>query len=333
MKTGDSLLVHYPFDDKPEWQERVLLSSVTPWVWIVATPDLDLVEVDLDVHEWKRLRTGRRMPLDGLERDCYLVFCEEGYGDFLSSIVLHVSLRDGVASARKAKRTLLEVEPEAELPVVAPEDRRVAVKAAGTGAPSWVSMEVAFGKTVGSPVPTPRDKQRKGKRGLSRLPDGSFILARLVGGAELKKIVSERAWVAEISEDVVSSCAGHKGPTTAAADARTLPVSFTGGTRFRDFVWAEAVVRRMQVFDWVHHEKIREQYFVPGDRVIVEELAAISGTMHAGIMLMLCPSLPTHVPDVEPDIGSVKVVSKTKKVRKLRTKKKGGRSEGKKESE
>ena len=256
-----------------------------------------------------------------------------GSGDFWSSIVLHVSLRDGVASARKANRTLLDVEPEAELPVVAPEDRRVAVKAAGTGAPSWVSMEVALGKTAGSPVPTLMGQQREGKRGLSRLPDGSFILARLVGGAELKKIVSERAWVAQISEDAVSSCAGHKGPTITAADARTLPVSFTGGTRFRDFVWAEAVVRRMQIFDWVYHEKVRDQDFVAGDRVIVEELAAISGTAHARMMLMLSPALPTHVPVVEPDVGSVEVVRKTKKVRKLRTKKKGGRGKGKEEGE
>ena len=76
MEAGTSVLVQYPDDARPElWQERFLLAQLGRRSrWLAATPDDDIVEVDLQEMSFRVLGPGRSLPVGLAEEQCYLVF-------------------------------------------------------------------------------------------------------------------------------------------------------------------------------------------------------------------------------------------------------------------
>jgi hypothetical protein len=85
-----------------------------------------------------------------------------------------------------------------------------------------------------------------------------------------------------------------------------------------NLAWAEMAFRRIQVIEWVHHERVRESE-ASGDRLSPEEWAAFSGTTKAGDTLMVCPQLLAHVKGVvETDVQIMKSVRKAREERELK---------------
>ncbi len=86
-----------------------------------------------------------------------------------------------------------------------------------------------------------------------------------------------------------------------------------------NLAFAEAMFRRIQVIEWVHHERVRDVDAVAGDRITVEELAAFSGTARTSDVLMVSPTLLNHVKSVvETDVTIMKSVRKAREERELR---------------
>ena len=91
--------------------------------------------------------------------------------------------------------------------------------------------------------------------------------------------------------------------------------------------FAEALFRRLQTIEWVHHERVKDMEATAGDRITVEEMAAFSGASRTADVLMVAPALLTHVKGVvETDVTIMKSVRKAREERELRRKstKKGG---------
>jgi len=85
-----------------------------------------------------------------------------------------------------------------------------------------------------------------------------------------------------------------------------------------NLAWAEKAFRRIQVIEWVHHERVRDGE-TSGDRLSPEEWAAFSGTTRAGDTLMVCPQLLSHVKrQVETDVQIMKSVRKAREERELK---------------
>mmetsp|Transcript_102511 Transcript_102511/g.330659 ORF Transcript_102511/g.330659 Transcript_102511/m.330659 type:complete len:439 (+) Transcript_102511:461-1777(+) len=85
-----------------------------------------------------------------------------------------------------------------------------------------------------------------------------------------------------------------------------------------NLAWAEMAFRRIQVIEWVHHERVREGE-ASGDRLSPEEWAAFSGTTKAGDTLMVCPQLLSHMKGVvETDVQIMKSVRKAREERELK---------------
>jgi len=90
----------------------------------------------------------------------------------------------------------------------------------------------------------------------------------------------------------------------------------------------EVMLRRAQLIEWVHHERVRDAEAGNQDRITPEEQAAFTGSSRAGESLMVAPSLLAHVKSVvEVDANIMKAVRKAKEERVLRraNPKKGGK--------
>jgi len=75
MSSLQRALLRYPDDANPLlWQERVLLVKIGGTAWFAATPDGDIVRVDLSDYECRFMVAGRRLPFGVKEKDCYLVY-------------------------------------------------------------------------------------------------------------------------------------------------------------------------------------------------------------------------------------------------------------------
>ena len=87
-----------------------------------------------------------------------------------------------------------------------------------------------------------------------------------------------------------------------------------------NMAWAEAALRRAQLIEWAHHERVREaEASGSGDRVSPEELSAFTGVSRAGESLMVAPRLLNHVKSaVETDGNIMKAVRKAREERELR---------------
>ena len=74
LQPGKSVLVQYEEDEQPElWQERVLVAHILGQRWLAATPDRDLVEVDLASLPYRVMGHRRALPAGLEEEDCYLI--------------------------------------------------------------------------------------------------------------------------------------------------------------------------------------------------------------------------------------------------------------------
>ena len=97
-----------------------------------------------------------------------------------------------------------------------------------------------------------------------------------------------------------------------------------------NLAFAEAIFRRIQTIEWVHHERVRDLEATAGDRITVEELTAFSGASRTADVLMVAPALLSHVRSVvETDVTIMKSVRRAREERELRRKsKKNPKKEG-----
>ena len=210
MEEGCSVLIRFPDDARPHlWQERVLLARVTKAVWICATPDLDIEELDLEQYQLRVLPRNRALPPGVRERDCYLVFFDHTPDTFIAASDLKGLMEEGQAQAAIARaarglsaesssggagasapsgaavglrRRLIgkqRLGPEAkQLPVREPQppgDSESGGETPGETDLVWANLETAHGLRVGDLVPTPSLELRRGDRGISECGPRRYI--------------------------------------------------------------------------------------------------------------------------------------------------------------
>jgi hypothetical protein len=95
--------------------------------------------------------------------------------------------------------------------------------------------------------------------------------------------------------------------------------------------FAEAAFRRIQMIEWVYHEKVRDsESSGGGDKLTPEEWSAFFGASRAGDILLVCPQLLSHVrSEVEIDAAIMKRVRKAREERELKRGSNRARAKGK----
>jgi len=260
MSSLQRALLRYPDDANPLlWQERVLLVKIGGTAWFAATPDGDIVRVDLSDYECRFMVAGRRLPFGVKEKDCYLVYKARRIDKFFDATELarmqeeaevRMSLEEqplaadgggpsgsGSAGALLAtsrpRRIRGKTPPHAQLslPAAALRDGGAGDEVSSNTTPlgagsDWYAVEKVLEVGPGDRVPAPVDALRRGHRGLSEFIHQQFVCARRMTDADLTEFMSQFKLGGGQSSLALAAVS---------SDARTLPVLSTAVGRHREF--------------------------------------------------------------------------------------------------